>query len=225
MGLTDHRLHRLGQGQQAAVVAVRRHGRPPHPAEKPRPLAEVSLVVGSGGVLRHAPEGLARRVLARVTGDHGGGWRVPESARGCVDTAYVLFAVGLLSSAIPYSLDFAVLRRISPRLYSIITALAPAIAVLAGWIVLGEALTPLQLVAVGVVCVAAATAIGTARRAQWIWNRSMRSVWRRRRLPSNSRTVSSADIVAVPIFVATTARSRFAPFSALPSRRSASPSP
>ncbi|HSO65258.1 MAG TPA: glutamate mutase L [Ornithinibacter sp.] len=80
----------------AAVVAVRRHGRPPHPSERPRPLADVALVVGSGGVLRHAPGDVGPRVLARVTGDHGGGWRVPEAARTRVDTAYVLFAVGLL---------------------------------------------------------------------------------------------------------------------------------
>ncbi|MEO6790758.1 MAG: glutamate mutase L [Ornithinibacter sp.] len=80
----------------ATVVAVRRHGRPPHPAERPRPLAEVVLVLGSGGVLRHAPEGVASRVLAAVVADHGGGWRVPQGAQVAVDTAYLLFAVGLL---------------------------------------------------------------------------------------------------------------------------------
>lgn len=85
----------------AAVVAVRRHGRPPHPSDRPRPLAEVAVVVGSGGVLRHAPTGLGDRVLARVTGDHGGGWRVPEGAVRRVDTAYVLFAVGLLADGYP----------------------------------------------------------------------------------------------------------------------------
>ena len=85
----------------AAVVAVRRHGRPPHASERPRPLADVALVVGSGGVLRHAPGGLGDRVLARVTADHGGGWRVPEAARTRVDTAYVLFAVGLLADGYP----------------------------------------------------------------------------------------------------------------------------
>ena len=85
----------------AAVVAVRRHGRPPHPSERPRPLADVVLVVGSGGVLRHAPPGLAERVLARVTSDHGGGWRVPESAARRVDAVYVLFAVGLLADDHP----------------------------------------------------------------------------------------------------------------------------
>ena len=85
----------------AAVVAVRRHGRPPHPSERPRPLADVVLVVGSGGVLRHAPEGLGGRVLGHVTADHGGGWRVPEAACARVDTAYVLFAVGLLADRHP----------------------------------------------------------------------------------------------------------------------------
>ncbi|WP_392544575.1 glutamate mutase L [Oryzobacter sp. 24SJ04S-52] len=85
----------------AAVVAARRHGRPPHPSERPRPLADVVLVVGSGGVLRHAPDGLADRVLARVAGDHGGGWRVPEAARRRVDAVYVLFAVGLLADGHP----------------------------------------------------------------------------------------------------------------------------
>ncbi len=85
----------------AAVIAVRRHGRPPHPAERPRPLADVRLVVGSGGVLRHAPSGLGDRVLARVCEDHGGGWRVPEAAHRRVDTAYVLFAIGLLADCHP----------------------------------------------------------------------------------------------------------------------------
>ena len=85
----------------AAVVAARRHGRPGHPSERPRPLADVVLVVGSGGVLRHAPAGLADRVLARVAGDHGGGWRVPEAARIRVDAVYVLFAVGLLADGHP----------------------------------------------------------------------------------------------------------------------------
>jgi hypothetical protein len=85
----------------AAVVAVRRHGRPAHPSDRPRPLAEVGLLVGSGGVLRHAPAGMGDRVLSRVTDDHGGGWRVPDGAHRRVDTAYVLFAVGLLADGYP----------------------------------------------------------------------------------------------------------------------------
>ena len=85
----------------AAVLAVRRHGRPGHPSERPRPLAEVTVLVGSGGVLRHAPGGVGDRVLEQVLSDHGGGWRVPVAARAGVDTAYLLFAVGLLADHHP----------------------------------------------------------------------------------------------------------------------------
>ena len=80
----------------AAVVAARRHGRPPQPGEDPRPLSDVALVVGSGGVLRHAPPPTAMDVLGALVHDHAGGWRTPRDARTVVDTAYVLFAVGLL---------------------------------------------------------------------------------------------------------------------------------
>ena len=39
----------------------------------------------------------ARAVVRAVAADHAGGWRVPRSARTGVDTAYLLFAVGLLA--------------------------------------------------------------------------------------------------------------------------------
>lgn len=76
---------------------------------------------------------------------------------------WLLVVVGVLCSALPYSLDNLILRRITPRLYSIITALAPVLATFAGWIVLGQSLTQLQLLAVGIVCVSAGTAITTQR--------------------------------------------------------------
>lgn len=85
----------------AAVVAVRRHGRPRAAGERPRPLADVGLVLGSGGVLRHGPASLQEIVLGAVAGDHGGGWTVPAAATRGVDTAYVLFACGLLAEAHP----------------------------------------------------------------------------------------------------------------------------
>ncbi|KRE62058.1 glutamate mutase L [Nostocoides sp. Soil756] len=85
----------------AVTVAVRRHGRPAAAGDRPRPLADVGLVVGSGGVLRHAPAEAAQSVLAPALGDHGGGWRVPDRARAVVDRDYVLFAVGLLAEDHP----------------------------------------------------------------------------------------------------------------------------
>ena len=85
----------------AAVVAVRRHARPPAPGSSPRPLADVAHVVGSGGVLRHATPRRQHAVLAAVANDHAGGWKVPRSAALSTDSAYLLGAVGLLRRAVP----------------------------------------------------------------------------------------------------------------------------
>ena len=97
----------------ASLVAVRRHGRPGSPGAATRPLGDVGLVLGSGGVLRHATAERGMRVLTAVTGDHAGGWRVPRSARTGVDAAYLLFAVGLLAEDHP-ELARAVVRTLEP---------------------------------------------------------------------------------------------------------------
>jgi uncharacterized protein (TIGR01319 family) len=85
----------------AATVAARRHGRPGAPGEAPRPLADVRLLLGSGGVLRHADPAASVGVLDAVLADHGGGWRPPVGARSLVDTAYLLFGAGLLAEEHP----------------------------------------------------------------------------------------------------------------------------
>ena len=85
----------------AVTVALRRHGRSPGPSSPPRDLRHVRLVVGSGGVLRHAEPALADRVLAPATTDHAGGWRVPEEAQPVLDRRYVLLAAGLLAGVVP----------------------------------------------------------------------------------------------------------------------------
>ncbi len=69
--------------------------------------------------------------------------------------------VGLLSSLIPYSLEMVALRTLPPRVFGILMSLEPAAAALAAAILLGEWLTPLQLVAIA--CVTAAS-VGAARR-------------------------------------------------------------
>ena len=75
----------------------------------------------------------------------------------------LLLAIGVLSSAFPYTLDTFILRRITPRLYAIITSFGPVIAALFGALVLGETFLPQQQVAILVVCVAAGAAIATQR--------------------------------------------------------------
>lgn len=75
----------------------------------------------------------------------------------------LLLAIGVLSSALPYSLDTFILRRVDTRVYAIITACGPAIAALFGWLILSEQFSGTQIFAIALVCAAAATAIATQR--------------------------------------------------------------
>ncbi|MEV0005320.1 glutamate mutase L [Micromonospora sp. NPDC050980] len=94
----------------AATVALRRHARGAATGERAgRDLREVRLLVGSGGVLRHADPLDAAAVLGAVLGDHAGGWALPRAARPVVDVDYVLAAAGLLAVEHPRS-AVAVLR-------------------------------------------------------------------------------------------------------------------
>ncbi|MFB9849994.1 glutamate mutase L [Micromonospora andamanensis] len=86
----------------AATVALRRHARGVGTGERSgRDLRDVRLLVGSGGVLRHAPDGDAAGVLDAVLSDHAGGWALPRAARPVVDADYVLAAAGLLAGEHP----------------------------------------------------------------------------------------------------------------------------
>ncbi|BCB90605.1 glutamate mutase L [Phytohabitans suffuscus] len=93
----------------AATVAARRHARGEAGGFGRRDLREVSLVVGSGGVLRHSSTGAARGVLEAVLSDHGGGWPLPRAATTVVDREYVLAAGGLLAADHPAA-AYALLR-------------------------------------------------------------------------------------------------------------------
>ncbi|WP_308468809.1 EamA family transporter [Rathayibacter soli] len=75
----------------------------------------------------------------------------------------LLLAAGILSSALPYSLDTFILRRISARLYAIITSVGPVIAAAFGWLLLAETFTLQQQFGIVVVCAAAAVAVATQR--------------------------------------------------------------
>lgn len=73
--------------------------------------------------------------------------------------------VALLSSLLPYSLDLVALRRISPRLFGILLSLSPAVGALVGFVVLAEALTTRQGLAILLVVVASAGAVAGDARA------------------------------------------------------------
>ncbi|RIV37393.1 glutamate mutase L [Micromonospora radicis] len=86
----------------AATVALRRHARGVGTGERAgRDLRDVRLLVGSGGVLRHARDNDAVGVLDAVLTDHAGGWALPRAARPVVDAEYVLAAAGLLAAEHP----------------------------------------------------------------------------------------------------------------------------
>ncbi|HTF11935.1 MAG TPA: glutamate mutase L [Asanoa sp.] len=84
----------------AAIVAVRRHARGPA-GRTGRDLRDARMLVGSGGVLRHATPGEAKEVLDAVLTDFAGGWPVPRAATPVVDVSYVLAAAGLLAADHP----------------------------------------------------------------------------------------------------------------------------
>ena len=71
--------------------------------------------------------------------------------------------IGLLSWAIPYGLEMIALRRIEPRIFGILMSLEPAAAGLFALLVLGEALRPIELVAMACVVVASVGVVRSAR--------------------------------------------------------------
>jgi inner membrane transporter RhtA len=72
-------------------------------------------------------------------------------------------AVGMLSSAIPYSFEIEALRRIQPSVFGVLMSLEPAMAALAGFIVLGQGLTNRALLGIALVVCAS---IGASRKAR-----------------------------------------------------------
>jgi inner membrane transporter RhtA len=72
-------------------------------------------------------------------------------------------AIGLLSSAIPYSFEIEALRRIRPSVFGVLMSIEPAMAALAGFIVLGQSLSGRTLLGMALVVVAS---VGAARRAR-----------------------------------------------------------
>jgi inner membrane transporter RhtA len=70
--------------------------------------------------------------------------------------------VGLASSVIPYSLEMEALRRLPQGLFGILMSLEPAVAALAGFLVLSQSLAVVDIVAIGLVVLACAGATSQA---------------------------------------------------------------
>ena len=100
-------------------------------------------------------------------GDGRGGARAARARRGQAGADLLgleILALGalvaLLSSVIPYSLETEALRRLPPHVFGVLMSLEPAVAALAGFLVLGQGLGARELVAIGLVI---AASVGVTR--------------------------------------------------------------
>lgn len=71
--------------------------------------------------------------------------------------------LALLSSVVPYSLELLALRRLSATIFGILLSLEPAVAALAGLVVLGQVLGGWQVAGMALVVLASVIVLGTAR--------------------------------------------------------------
>lgn len=72
--------------------------------------------------------------------------------------------VAILSSVLPYSLDLEALRRLPAAVFGVLMSLDPAVAALVGFVILGQALGPVEVAAIGMVVVASAGAASLSHR-------------------------------------------------------------
>jgi inner membrane transporter RhtA len=100
---------------------------------------------GTGLFIAMWVSGLAALPIGVIDG--GGGLLRPRS---------LLFgvAVGVLSSALPYTLELEALRRIATHVFGVLMSLEPAVAAFAGWLALGQQLSARELAGMALVIVA-----------------------------------------------------------------------
>jgi inner membrane transporter RhtA len=73
----------------------------------------------------------------------------------------IVGAVGVLGIAVPYALEYAAIRVVSVKAFSVLLSLDPAIAALAGLVWLGQTLAPSDLLGIGLVVAASAGVMGS----------------------------------------------------------------
>jgi inner membrane transporter RhtA len=83
---------------------------------------------------------------------------------GRPDLLGAALVVALASSVLPYSLELEALRRLPEAVFGVLMSLQPAVAALAGFVVLGQDLGAAELAAIAMVVVASAGAAGLGGR-------------------------------------------------------------
>jgi inner membrane transporter RhtA len=83
---------------------------------------------------------LASAVLLAPTG-------IGRSVSVSPSSAFTIAALGVLSAALPFSLEMSALRRLTARSYGVLASLEPAVATVVGVVALGQALHPSEALA------------------------------------------------------------------------------
>jgi inner membrane transporter RhtA len=88
-----------------------------------------------------------------------------DGGSNLLDPGYLAagLAVAVLSSAVPYSLELEALRRIRPQLFGVLMSIEPAMAALAGLVVIGQGLSAVEVLAIALVVIASSGATFGAR--------------------------------------------------------------
>jgi inner membrane transporter RhtA len=71
-------------------------------------------------------------------------------------------AVALMSSVVPYSLETEALRRLPANVFGVLMSVEPAVAAIAGWVILGQRLGARDIVAIGLVTAASVVVVRAA---------------------------------------------------------------
>lgn len=112
-------------------------------------------------------EGLAlAMIVATVAILPFGLWDVARHGTQVWDGEVLVKGVGIavLSSVLPYSLELFALRRLAPATFGILLSLEPAVAAVAGLLVLGQRLAPVQLLGMVLVVLASVLILGLGAR-------------------------------------------------------------
>ena len=150
LALTRGSVHGLDQlGVALALLAGASVGRLHRAQRAPR--------AGLRGLDRVDARALRRHARGRADRHLAGGGHLLEPSSLALGAA-----VGLLSCAIPYSFEVEALRRIAAPAFGVLMSLEPAVAALAGFIVLGQQLGARALLGIALVM---AASIGAAREA------------------------------------------------------------
>lgn len=107
-----------------------------------------------------APLAVAMMLAALVTLPFGAAQALHADARSLLLAA----GVGILSSVLPYTLELEALRRLPARIFGVLMSMEPAVAALAGLVILGQQLSGRQWAGIGCVIVACMTVTITQRR-------------------------------------------------------------